>query len=220
VRFVDIQDEVKDLINFTSAADQDFTLNQVKKAINRAYEREVLRAQQAGYRLWFHKTDEFTWPASSVTRELPSGLQQALILTLEDVTDVDPGTPLPHEVHWKDNRTLQWGQEGPASARTVRATYYARPTALVNDGDEPELIPPEQRMLLVWSSAVLIRQKADEGAPQDWKDELREARFDFWKAISRGRPYYGSGQGSKWQDPSITGAQATQDGSSINQDNN
>lgn len=220
MRFVDLQDEVKDLVNFTEAADKDFELVRIKGALNRRYESELLIAQQQGGATWFHVNQSVTWTGSTATLVLPAGLSKASLIELSDITDNDPGYPLPGEVFWLDHRTLQWGENGPAADKTIRLTYLSRPVTMVNDADEPELIPPEFRMLLVWSAAVFLRTKADEGSPQEWRHELNEARLNFWKTISRGRPHnVGSGV-SKWREASVSGAQVTQDGSSISQDNN
>jgi len=200
-------------------ADQDFTETQVKKAINSRYALECLHGQQQGRRTWFHRVQSFTWAASSTTLVLPPSVSQAGIMTFEDITDRDPGYPLPSLVFWLDSRTLQWGDTSPGSARTIRATYFARPVDMVSGSDEPELIPPEYHMLLVWSAAIYLRQKADEGAPPAWLEQLNEERLNYWKAISRPRPSSGGGPGSLY-DITVSGAQVTQDGSSINQDNN
>lgn len=221
MNFLEIQDEVKDLLNFTSGtADQDFTDLQIRRSINRRYAREVAVAQQHGGMTWFHKVQEFTWETSDVTLTLPSELDGANIIMFEDVTDSDPGDGLPSGVFWKDNRTLQWGDAGPTSDRTLRLTYMARPLEMASDNDAPELIPAHLRMLLVWSAAIYLKWKAEETAPNDWKSELEEHRLDYWKYISRGRPFLGQGaRVNKWPDLSIVGAQADQDGSSISQDN-
>lgn len=212
--------ELKDLLNFTSGvADQDFSDVQLKRALNKRYALECILGQQHGKRTWFHKQQTFTWPASEETLQLPQQIEQAGIYHLEDITDRDPGYPLPAMVFWLDNKTLQWGDTSPGTARTIRATYFARPGDMVAEHDEPDLIPPEHRMLIVWSAAVFLRQKADEGAPPSWMEQLNEERLNFWKAMSKGRPSNGTGTGSLY-DIHISGAQVDQDGSSINQDNN
>ena len=222
MRFKELQDEVADLVGFTDGAvsNSGFSSAQIKKALNLRYKTETLLAQQEGRKVWFHKTQQFTWPSATTTLTLPSTVDQVNLIRFEDVTTHDPGDPLPGEVFWKDNRTLQWGATSPAQDTTIRATYFARPAEMVNDNDEPELIPPEHRMVLVWSAAIYLRQKADERAPGDWTLELNEARMNLWKALSRGRPLSGNGGPGSYYDIAISGAQADQDGSSINQDNN
>lgn len=219
MNFLELQNEVRDLINFTSGTtDQDYTTAQVQKAINVRYALEVLIGQQHGKRTWFQKFFEFTWPASAETVTIPTNINQAQVLKFEDITNRDPGDPLPASIFWKDNQTLQWGSTSPAQDTTIRATYLARPAEMVNDSDEPSLISPEHHMLLVWSSAIYLRQKADENAPGAWLEQLHEDRLTYWKALSRGRPLAGGGPAA-YYDVLVSGAQVDQDGSSIGQDN-
>lgn len=221
MRFSELISEVQDLLNFNpSAADQDFTEAQVKKALNIRYGLECNMGQMHGRRTWFHRVQSITWTSGEETLLLPSSVSQAGIMKLEDITDRDPGYPLPETVFWKDSKTLQWGDTAPGSDRTIRVTYFARPVDLVAAGDEPELIPPEHHMLLVWSAAIYLRQKADESVPQTWLEQHYEERLNFWKAMSRSRPMSGLGGPGSMYDITVSGDQVTQDGSSINQDNN
>jgi hypothetical protein len=221
MRFIDLQNEVADLVGFTDGAvsNSGFSTDIIKRAINRRYEAETLLAQQHGRRSWFHKVQSFTWSSGEETLTVPASISSAAIIRLEDITNNDPGSSLPPEVFWKDNKTLQWGSTSPGSDITIRATYFARPVEMVNDADEPELIPPEMRMLLVWSAAVFLRQKADEGAPGQWLEMLNEERMTFWKWLSKARPQSDTASGA-FYDITIDGAQVTQDGASISQDNN
>ena len=50
--------------------------------------------------------------------------------------------------------------------------------------------------------------------------DLHDARLDYWKLLSRGRPHISSGTGTVLVNSNISGNQAPQDGRSINQDNN
>lgn len=190
--FKTLQDEVADILNFTpDATDQDFTSLQVKKAINQAYADEVVKAKQCGSRVHFTKFDQITWPASQRVLTFPQDLQQKDLISFTDVTNDDPGHSLPGSVFWKDNKTLQWGTSGPASARTIRVYYYAAAETLVNDGDIPELIQPEHHELLMWSAAIRLRLRSDEGAPGPWTQHHRELQLDYWKSTSRGKPPQG-----------------------------
>ena len=197
--FAELQTEVKDMLNFTDAADQDFTAAQVKNAINLAYRREVARAKQHGSRDWFKAYTELTWAASTVTLALPSNLFGRTLIRFEDVTDSDPGVELlfsddgsSGEIFFKDADTLQWGSAGPTSERTLRVTFYTTAELLVSDSDTPRLVPAELHELLVWSASCYLREKADEAAPQGWYGELGECRLDYWKYVSRGRPAVGN----------------------------
>ena len=195
--FKGLQDEVSDWINFTAGvAQQDFTTAQLKKAINAAYKREVAKARQEGGSNFFVKYNTATWTASASTLVVPNIVNQTTFLWLEDITDNDPGYELSisdnslsgSELFWLDNRTLQWGEDGPSVAKTLRFHYLARPVDMVGDSEIPDLIPEDFHELIVLSAGVYLRFKADEMAPAEWKGALNEARMDFWKEVSIGRP--------------------------------
>ena len=196
MNFLELQDEVSDLVNFTTGVtDQDFTTAQIKKALNFRYKKEVAVGQQEGGRNWFKKIQSVTWPVNQITLVLPSQISRVGIIRIEDITSIDPGFEVMvselgdyGDVFWLDNNTLQYGQTGPNEAKTLRFTYLARAAEMVSDDDVPELIPDELHMLLVWSAAAYLRLKADEAVPNGWMQELDEARLDFWKMVSRGRP--------------------------------
>ena len=195
--FGELQTEVQDWINFTTGiSNQDFTTAQLQKAINQAYKREVRKGRLEGGSTWFMKNVSATWAASAVTFAVPSVLNQTNGLWIEDITDSDPGYDLGvsmnssggGEIFWFDNRTLQWGTEGPGSARTLRFHYLARAVDMVNDAEIPDLIPEDFHELIVLSAGVYLRFKADELAPAEWKEALNDIRIDYWKEISLGRP--------------------------------
>jgi|TARA_Y100000310_G_scaffold20944_1_gene20268 hypothetical protein len=195
--FLELQTETKELLNFNaSQTDQDFTLAQVKNAINRAYRREYVRARQEGTRRFFITTTNVVWPASQATLELPNNLQGAQIVRVCDVTSSTPGTELIFsdygnvgDLHWLNRNTLQWGTGGPSSEKTIQFEYFPGITKMIQDDDEPDLIPSEHREIIFWSSAIDLRNRADEMAPQAWLFERENLRMDFWKEISKNRPH-------------------------------
>ena len=195
--FLELQTEAKELLNFnTSQTDQDFTLKQVKSAINRAYRREYVRARQEGTRRFFIATTSVVWPASQATLGLPVNLQGAQIVRVCDVTSTTPGTELIFsdygdvgDLYWLNRNTLQWGTGGPSSEKTVQFEYFPGITKMVQDDDEPDLIPPEHHDIIFWSAAIDLRNRADEMAPQAWLFERENLRMDFWKDISKNRPH-------------------------------
>jgi len=197
MNFLELQDEVKELLNFNaSQIDQDFTLVQVKNAINRAYRREYVRARQEGSRRYFITTTNVTWPASAATLALPENLQGAQITRVTDITSNDPGTELIFsdfgnigDLFWANHRTLQWGTSGPSSAKTLKFEYFANAEKMVHDYDTPDLVPPEHRELIFYSAAIDLRNRADEMAPQAWMYERENLRMDFWKDVSKNRPH-------------------------------
>ena len=195
--FLELQDETKELLNFNaSQTDQDFTLAQVKNAINRAYRREYVRARQEGSRKYFISTTNVSWASGTATLELPSRLQGAQIIRVCDVTSSDPGSELSFsnfgsagDLFWLNRNTLQWGTSGPGSTRTLRFEYFPRTTKMVEDDDEPDLVPAEHRELIFWAAAIDLRNRADEMAPQAWLMERESLRMDLWKDISKNRPH-------------------------------
>ncbi len=193
--------ELRDQLAFSlnhndGQTDQDFSDARLNDNINWAYRREVRGAKLEGVRSYFTKNDSFTWAADAVTQTLPLNLRRKQIVVFKDITSNDPGQKLTVSadgarggVHWVDNNTLQWGTSGPGATKTIRAFYLADAEKLTDDADEPELIPEEMHELIVWSAAVYLRTVADEFAPPGWLAALTEARMDYHKYVSRGRPY-------------------------------
>lgn len=192
--------ETQDLLNSTSnSIDVDFSEDQVKQAIRRAYTREVRAAKLHGMQEFFKVVTTETWPASQTTFIVPDYLQGVEIIKIEDITDSDPGRHLSFskdgargDVFWLDYRTLQWNSSSPSSDRSLRFSYYADYTPLVADGDKPYLIPTACQEILMWSAAIDLRQRKDEEAPYSWMASLNDLRMDFWKVVSRGRPMRGN----------------------------
>jgi hypothetical protein len=212
MNFKELQDEVSELLNFNSSqTDQDFTTSQIKNAVNRAYAREYGKARQEGSRRHFQSTTELVWSSGDLTLPLPDRLKGTQIIRIADVTDDqtgtgyyvvvydggDPpeGTPawdsqsLFGSVFWKDRHTLQWGVDGPSEDKTIRFEFMPKAEKMVNDDDEPELIPFSHHELVFYSAAIDLRTRADEMAPPSWLAEREELRIDFYKDVSRGRPH-------------------------------
>ena len=195
--FKAMQDEVSELLNFNSSqTDLDFTIAQVKKAINRAYAREFRKARQEGIRQWFIAVAQFTWSSGDVTFALPASVKKNQITQVLDITNNDPGYVLVFDdsgflgdVHWKDRGTLQWGANGPGEDKTLRIEYMPEPGEMSVDDDEPTLIPVGHHELIFFSAAIDLRTRADEVAPQMWLMEREDLRIDFYKDVSRGRPH-------------------------------
>ena len=168
-----------------------------------------------------------TWAASTATMTVPNVVNQTTFLWLEDVTDNDPGYELSiasdslsgAEIFWLDNRTLQWGEDGPSVAKTLRFHYLARPVEMVNGNEIPDLVPEDFHELLVLSAGVYLRFKADEGAPETWRAALDEARLDFWKEVSIARPR-AAGRSIRRVDALADYDAPSQDRSSISSDQN
>lgn len=194
-----LQDETSKWLNFNPLqANQDFTTQQIKDAVNDAYIDEVNTAKLQCNINNFKMTLDFTWAADAVTISppvFPAQLNRTSVYKMTDVTDNDPGYDLifdrdgrTGDVTWKDYQTLQWGDSGPSSDKTIRAFYLADAVEMDADEDEPILVPSSYRRLIVLSAAVSLRDMADEGAPQAWLMRLQNYRMDFWKFIKLGRP--------------------------------
>jgi hypothetical protein len=198
MNFTELQDRLKFILNFNDTqTDQDFTNARIKQALNFSYESEINRAQAEGSRRYFRAVREIEWVADELTYTLAYPLDQRGLIRITDITNTDPGYALVFDengfhgdVFWKDRNTIQWGTQGPNAGKTLRVEFYTRPIAMVEDNDEPELIPPQFRELLLWSAACWLRDIADDdmGTPQSWQRRLDEWRIDFWKYLSRGRP--------------------------------
>src|SRR5690606_20470680 len=91
---------------------------------------------------------------------------------------------------WLNYNTLHWRHiTGPDFERTLKFEYEAVAETLSADEDEPLYIPTQFHDLIVISAEHWLRTKADEEAPRSLQQELAEWRTEFWKFLSKGRPY-------------------------------
>lgn len=191
MNFGDLQDEVKDLLNFASGqVHQDFTEDQIKKSINRAYDREVRKARQEGITSYFIDDVTITWTSGATTYALTDPEDKAQLIQIWDVTNGQPGSPLEfnEDFRWKDRNTLEWLPSGPSEDRSLRFTFYELPKPMVANTEEPTLVRREFREILTYSAAIELRLRADEEAPASWERHLSESRMDWYKDLSKGRP--------------------------------
>lgn len=189
-------DEVQFKVAFnTGQTDQDFigpstdTDKHFRNAINEAYLDEYEDGVQTGDPRWWYYVESITWPANQKRLELPAPLRGKWIISMYDTTNLDPGTAIyisdfrEGATHfWHDHKTLQWGTNGPSSAKTVQVTYLGEPAEMLDDADEPLLIAPRFRHLIAWSAAIKLRVIGDESAPQEWylqRDKIRERHLKF-----------------------------------------
>ncbi len=193
-----LRQEVAFLVNFTEGtADQDFTVARLNKAIQYAYRNEVRQAKLTGLSRWFKKVAQISWPASQVRYKLPNSLSKKNIIAFWDITNSDPGYVLDvrgdslsgSSLFWYEADTLQWASTGPSAATTLLIEYLADSEYLAADGDSPDLIPADYHDLLVWSAAIYLRTVGDEQPPSHWVAEREQFRYDFWKFLSKGRPF-------------------------------
>ncbi len=230
--FSELQDLTSLMLNFTpNAVDSDFTATQVKAALNRGYAREVRAAKLRGNLEYFKGQTALLWPANTMDMKLNSLMLRSEWLRLEDVTDSRRATLLEvgsHSgealIYFLDRTTLRWGSSGPGNDRNLRLSYLAFAETLIEDEDEPMLVPPEYHELLAYSAAVELRAFADEEIPSAWQKRYLQFQMEFWKAVSRGRPHIGGDVTvtNRYIDEDQSGAysvgatsDAPQDGSSI-----
>ena len=192
-----LQNQLAFALNFNDGqTDQDFTTARLKQALNLAYAREVYKAQQEGSKRYWKDYRDISWPASQVTLVLPASVARKNVIRIMDVTSSQLGNVLLFsenglhgDVFWLNKTTLQWGVSGPGEAKTLRVFYIAAPVDMVDDSDEPTLVPDAFHELIVWSAACWCRTIADEEAPNAWLRAREDLQLDFWKYVSRGRPH-------------------------------
>ena len=183
-----------------------------RDAINEAYADEMEEAAQQGDPRWFYTIDSLTWPANQQNLEVPEKLRGKTWVSVYDITTTEPGTPMwfsdweDGAVHrWRDSKTLQWGSAGPSSDKTIRITFQAEAEEMVDDGDEPELLPARFRHLLAWSAAIKLRRIADEVVPGGWVSERNDIRERMLKFFTLRGPIQTAGPGIRNTEPDYFG---------------
>lgn len=194
-------DELSFVLNFNeNQVSQDFSASRLRKALQWGYETVVRMAKIEGQKRWFKKNGTYTWASGVVRLALPNNFHQKSLLALWDATQNSPGFPLQvregfddGELFWYDNRTLQWGTQGPAADKTIFVEYLAEPEVIPVSTDfdaaEYDLVPPGHHWLIIYEAAVFLKEIADENVPQRIVTRLEEARHDYWKFLSLGRPF-------------------------------
>jgi len=181
-----LQARIADKLDFNSSqADSDFSASQTLNLLNEAYDQEVNKGKTAGSKLYFIQTETFTWTGSAVTYDLTSNsdLDDLDIFGFYDITD-DANAPREVNPYWRDRDTLVWeSRPGPGTDRTIRVLYLAHAEELTLGTQEPLLVPPAHRWLLVWTAAILGREEADEMAPQSWYSRQSDLRLSWYKEI-------------------------------------
>lgn len=175
-----------------NAADPD---KHYRSLINEAGDKEVEDASLVGHRDRFIKYHEFVWPAATVTLAVPAPLLNLEIRYMHDVTNDVVGTRLPwtdgrpgEGVFLKENKTMQWGSSGPSADTTIRATYMTHFVEMTLPIDEPELIAPRYRWILVWSALDIAQTIGDQRVPQDVQRHLDKWRETWYAHLAKGSP--------------------------------
>lgn len=198
----DLRDLTSWIVNFNEGqTDQDFAgpstdaNKHINRALNLCYSKELeLAIQNCGVRAFMRRTS-FTWPADATSLDIPWELRGKTIHRFKDNTSLSPGPTL---AIWDDmvdgsgmfmKSVDKYGwYPAPSSDLTIRVIYIADANDLINDGDEPELLPLRNRELIAWSAAVWLRTVADEAPPQAWLMEREEQRQRWWKTLTMGYP--------------------------------
>lgn len=196
----ELRDETSYLVNFSAGqVDQAFRgpatypNQRIDSAINEAYKEECSWAKTHSSRLFFRQQQSFTWPASTTSLAIPASFASRDMECVRDDTDVVPGVTLSWWDGLRDGSGLYkidmktWGwYPAPSSARTLTIVYIAAPEKLQDAGDVPALLPLDYHYMLPWCAAILLYQKANLEAPQQWITRRDECRFLLWKAIANG----------------------------------
>lgn len=135
------------------------------------------------------------WAVDAVTYTLPDYIERNSLLELWDITESTSGTLLTIGtryagalIFWKSMRTLQWGNDGPPSAKTLEATYIMSAPRFRSPLQEPDFIEARFRHLLPWSAACLLSKKADQNPPGAWEDQAKKWRSSWYSSLTKGSP--------------------------------
>jgi hypothetical protein len=194
--FATLVDRVKFVVdNNDGGTSQAFTTARVKQAINMAYNNEYTTAMLEGQRSWFITTRTLTWLANVPLFTLPKDMSQDTIIRIRDMTDSNLGRELVFsatgfygDLFWHDKNNLQWGASGPTKDKTLEFAFIPNIVDMVDDDDEPELLPNMFHNILIWSAAIMLLEIADQVAPQPWYKNQEDTRLNMLKYLSLGRP--------------------------------
>jgi hypothetical protein len=216
-------EEVKFLYNFNSGqVDQDMrgpstdVDKRFREAINEAYCDEVEEAAQMGDVTPFLVLKTLTWAGNSPTLDVGDELADSTLYRVEvrDTSAASTGAWQPlwlsywtedSNNYWLDRRTLQWGLTGPGSDKSVRFTYIAEPAEMLDDMDEPTLIPRRFRHLLAYAACLKLRFVADDQTIEPLRRRRDELRERLWKSMSQGRPAQTGYPGATTSTPDVYG---------------
>ena len=185
----------------STSPDQDFkgattTWSTIDDAINEALKDEHEEAlTEAGYQR-LQMSYSASWPANQLLFQIPGPIELSDLIAVFDVTDDTRGSPLwmgdrlsEGSIAWRDFRTMEWGDSGPNSTRTLLITYVANPAELKEETQSPMFIRANYHHLIPWAAAIILRLEADEQAPSQWLKRRDEIRMRFHKTMSQNQPY-------------------------------
>jgi hypothetical protein len=199
----ELRDAVSYIVEYNEGqADQSYAgstaqpWKRVDAAINEAYREEIRVASRMMSVRPFLRQFAVTWPADAATLAIPNQVLGATIVAVRDDTSSTPGPVVqiqpyldePGGFYLYDGVTWGWAPT-PTAAKSLVVVYVATPEKLTAPDDVPTLVPNNDHDLLVWSSAVILAQIADEDTiPQRWVNRRDELRLQFHKQVALGTP--------------------------------
>ena len=198
-----ILDQVADRLEFDSTEpDQAFggtaadPFKRIRDWLNEFYTSLVNEVALEAPKEPFEVIHSFTWPSDQQEYELPKEVAWSKSLYLVDTTRGPPGEELfvynsarSTGIWWKDRRTLVHpNSTGFNEDKTMEWHYLADAEELIDDAQEPILVPYRFRYLLVWGTAVYARSEVDEDVvPQSWATRVMKLKEDFSLDLCQGR---------------------------------
>ena len=166
----------------------------IDDAINEYYKTTVLDAASGADPDLFKFSEVFTWPGSQLAFRFPPGINRITVMSFLDITAGLPGrqiTPsagynFSQEVYWSTLDTLTWANTGPDSTVSLLVTHRAVPTDMVNDMEEPRLIPYEYRDMLHWgATALALTDRLGDDVPERIDQKIKDWEWRYRTAIGQ-----------------------------------
>jgi hypothetical protein len=164
--------------------------------VNDAYTEIINEAKNEVDQSNFLARYAFTWPADSLTYQLPRHIAYSKSEKLMNVTNHVIGDEArvfksyrSGGLFWKDSRTLHWSTTtGPSEDKSFEWVYLADAEELQDAAQVPILIPYRWRFLLAWKATVLARVEIDEDdAPRSWYSRVERMMGDYIVDLGQGR---------------------------------
>jgi hypothetical protein len=201
-----ILDEVARILEFDSTEpNQGFggtvadPFKSIRAWLNETYTRIVDEASQEVSVGAFKAIHTFTWPASTVTYQLPREIACSRSLFLMDVTSGTPGyeeavypSYRSGGIYWRDRTTLSLpNSAGYSSAKDYEWHYIAGAEELIDDVQVPVLVPKSHRYLLAWATALEARTEVDEDAtPPTWNVKVDRLMQNYLIYLHQGKLHF------------------------------
>ncbi len=187
--------EIPRVLNSTpTTVGANYTAAELLVSLNQVYSDIVEEAKQSAAAEHFIARSQIVWPANQNILELNDNLVGKEIRVVYDITDsqrptiLDIGNnPVEADIYWISPTALKW-YNGPSAEKTLLFEVYTCADEMVEDDDEPVLIPRQFRNVLVWGTAIYQRDIQDERTPGPWNARYLRLLEAYIKHISRLRP--------------------------------